>query len=465
MNMVIGFIYLVAAILFIIGISQLSKVKTAPRGNLLSAVAMLLAVIATIVKIQLDNTGSINWAYIITGIVIGGLIGIVLSKKIKMTAIPQLVAIFNGLGGGASVLVALSYFLFNGVANSLDMVTVVLSIIIGTVTFTGSMIAFAKLQGLVKSQPILFKGRNGLNVLLFIVVISLGVRAIIICQSISAAIIILLIMTGVAFILGILLVTPIGGADMPIVIALLNSYSGLAASMVGFVLGNLLLIISGALVGASGIILTKIMCKAVNRSLLNVLFGGFGQTKEGKKEKSEYINIKQASPEEVASILDAAKSVIIVPGYGMAVAQAQNAVHDIMTTLEQRGTKVEFAIHPVAGRMPGHMNVLLAEADIPYEKLKELELIKSQFKQTDVVIVVGANDVVNPAAKDDKSSPIYGMPILNVYEAKTVIVIKRSLSPGFAGIKNELFEKDNTLMLFGDAKEMLLKLNQELNEL
>jgi len=465
MNIIIEFIYLIAAILFIIGINQLSKVKTAPRGNRLSAVAMLLAVIATIVKIQLDNTSSINWVYIITGIVTGGLIGVVLSKKIKMTAIPQLVAIFNGLGGGASVLVALSYFLFNGVANSLDMVTVVLSIIIGTVTFTGSMVAFAKLQGLIKSQPILFKGRNILNVLLFIVVISLGVRAIIICQNISTAIIILLIMMGVAFILGILLVTPIGGADMPIVIALLNSYSGLAASMAGFMLGNLLLIISGALVGASGIILTKIMCKAMNRSLVNVLFGGFGQTKEDKKEKSEYINIKQASPEEVASILDAARSIIIVPGYGMAVAQAQNAVHDIMTTLEQRGIKVEFAIHPVAGRMPGHMNILLAEADVPYEKLKELELINSQFKQTDVAIVIGANDVVNPAAKDDKSSPIYGMPILNVYEAKTVIVIKRSLSPGFAGIKNELFEKNNTLMLFGDAKEMLLKLNQELNEL
>jgi len=235
--------------------------------------------------------------------------------------------------------------------------------------------------------------------------------------------------------------------------------------MAGFMLGNLLLIISGALVGASGIILTKIMCKAMNRSLVNVLFGGFGQTKEDKKEKSEYINIKQASPEEVASILDAARSIIIVPGYGMAVAQAQNAVHDIMTTLEQRGIKVEFAIHPVAGRMPGHMNILLAEANVPYEKLKELELINSQFKQTDVAIVIGANDVVNPAAKDDKSSPIYGMPILNVHEAKTVIVIKRSLSPGFAGIKNELFEKNNTLMLFGDAKEMLLKLNQELNEL
>lgn len=456
MNLAIGFAYLAAAVLFIIGIKQLSKVKTAQRGNLLAALAMFLAIVATIVRIKLENLGVINWAYILAGIAIGGIIGILLATKIKMTAMPQLVAVFNGFGGSASVLVALSYALFQGAANSFDLLTIILSITIGAVTFTGSMVAFAKLQGILKRSF----GNYFINIILLILIIGLGARAVI---GINMSGVIIYMILAAALLLGIFLVMPIGGADMPVVIALLNSYSGLAAAMTGFVLQNLLLIVSGALVGASGIILTRIMCKAMNRSILNVLFGGVAKTT--KRTKSEYVNIKKTSAEEVAEILDVAQSVIFVPGYGMAVAQAQNAVHDLMISLEKRNTRVEFAIHPVAGRMPGHMNVLLAEADVPYEKLKELEKINGQFKETDVVIVVGANDVVNPAAVHNKESPIYGMPVLNVDQAKTVIVIKRSLSPGFAGVKNDLFEKENTLMLFGDAKEMINSLNHELNEL
>jgi len=463
----IDFIYLLAAVLFIFGIKQLTRVKSARKGNRFAAFAMLLAVLATLLKMHFE-TGRIGWGYIIAGIVIGGAIGAFLSIRVKMTEIPQLVAMFNGFGGGASVLVALSYFWVNMasgiVLDSFDITTVILSVIIGTVTFTGSMVAFGKLHGLIKSRPVLFKGNNLLNLLLFLIVISLGIYIFLIKANLAATPLMFLVIVALTAVLGILLVTPIGGADMPVVISLLNSYSGIAAAATGFVLKNNLLIISGALVGASGIILTKIMCKAMNRSLVNVLFGGFGAVpKEGKKD-SEYKNITELSPEEAALILESADSVVFVPGYGLAVAQAQYAVQELAELLEKQGKKTSYAVHPVAGRMPGHMNVLLAEANVPYEKIFDIDKANPEFMNTDVVFVIGANDVVNPAAATDKGSPIYGMPILKAYKAKTVIVIKRSLSPGFAGIKNELFENDNTQMLFGDAKEVFVKLNQEMEE-
>ncbi len=447
-------VYLFAAVLFIFAIKQLTHVRTARRGNFLSAIAMLIAVTITIVNME-----TIGFPYIIAGFIIGGLIGAIISQKVKMTAMPQMVAVFNGMGGGASVLVASSYFLRNPILTTGDLTTTIISVIIGAVTFTGSIIAFLKLQGLINSRPILFKGNNILNIILFIGVITLAVYLVL-----TNNILLLWLLIAVTLILGILLVTPIGGADMPVVISLLNSYSGLAAAAAGFVLKNPVLIISGALVGASGIILTRIMCKAMNRSLVNVLFGGFGQ-KETKKDDSEYTNIKETSPDEAALILDNSSSVIFVPGYGMAVAQAQYAVRDLADLLQKKKIKVSYAIHPVAGRMPGHMNVLLAEANVPYEQLKDLDSINSEFQNTDVVIIIGANDVVNPAATKEESSPIYGMPILNAHKAKTVLMIKRSLSPGFAGIKNELFDYDNTLMLFEDAKTAVLKLVQELKEL
>lgn len=471
---IIDFVYLLSAVLFILGIRQLTKVKTSRRGNLLAAVAMFLAVLVTLVRMQVGDpelgieAGQIGWTYIITGIVVGGVIGSVFSMKIKMTAMPQMVAVFNGMGGGASSLVALSYFWSKGIENqilsSLDIATVILSIIIGTITFTGSIIAFSKLQGLIKSRPILFKGNNILNALLFLIIIILFLKVIFIPAGINNVAMSLLIILGISFILGILLVTPIGGADMPVVIALLNSYSGLAAAATGFVLKNNLLVIAGALVGASGIILARLMSKAMNRSLGNVFFGGFGTVVE-KETDTDYKNIKESSPEEAALILENVSSVIFVPGYGMAVAQAQHAISELADLLEKRNVKVSYAIHPVAGRMPGHMNVLLAEANVPYDRLFDLEKINPEFRNTDVAFVIGANDVVNPAASENEKSPIYGMPILKASEAKTVFVVKRSLSHGFAGIKNELFDYDNSLMLFGDAKKVVLDIIKEIKEL
>jgi NAD(P) transhydrogenase subunit beta len=473
--LIIDFIYLLAAVLFILGIKQLTRIKTARNGNLLAAVAMFLAVLATLLKMHFGDAdlgiapGQIGWVYIISGIIIGAAIGSFLSIKVKMTQMPQMVAIFNGFGGGASTLVALSYFWSKMssslVLDSFDITTVILSIIIGTITFTGSLIAFAKLQALIDSRPILFKGNNLLNLFLFLGILGLGGYIFLIRSNFSTTSITFLILIGVAAVLGVLLVTPIGGADMPVVIALLNSYSGIAAAATGFVLKNNLLIISGALVGASGLILTNIMCKAMNRSLSNVLFGGFGTVPKEGKQSSDYENIKECSSEEAALIFESADSVIFIPGYGLAVAQAQYALQELAQLLEEQGKKVSYAIHPVAGRMPGHMNVLLAEANVPYEKIFDIDKINPEFKNTDVVLILGANDVVNPAAANDKQSPIYGMPILKAHEAKTVIVVKRSLSPGFAGIKNELFENENTLMLFGDAKDVLINLNQEMEGL
>jgi NAD(P) transhydrogenase subunit beta len=464
-------VYIIAAILFIFGLKLLSSVRSARRGNALASTAMLLAIIATLV--QLPDFDPI---WIVAGLVIGGAIGAVAARTVQMTAMPEMVAIFNGFGGGASVLVALSFLwarvIGPGTTGSMTdaipvaaTISAALSIIIGSVTFSGSGVAFAKLQGLITGNPILFKGQNAFNLLVALGTVALAVWAGFLTAGASTLMVGVILLTVITLLLGILLVIPIGGADMPVVISLLNSYSGLAACAAGFVVENNLLIIGGALVGASGLILTNIMCKAMNRSLANVLFGGFGaETATGSKNARDYSNIKQYGPEEAAMVMESASLVIIVPGYGLAVAQAQHACKEFADLLQQRGCEVRYAIHPVAGRMPGHMNVLLAEADVPYEQLMEMDQINPDFKNADVSLVLGANDVVNPAALDEPSSPIYGMPILNVHESRSVMVVKRSLSPGFAGIKNPLFERDNALMIFGDAKQVLQDLIRELRD-
>jgi len=412
---------------------------------------------------------------------VGSIIGVLLATRVQMTAMPELVALFNGLGGAASALVALAEVARHGqhstklgtepaLADALGgggatfAVAIGLSILIGAVTLSGSMIAYAKLSGKIWKNRFGPLGTQGLNVVLALTCIGLLAWG---CFLASGGSIMLgcMLLALAALILGVGLVMPIGGADMPVVISLLNSYSGLAASATGFVLHNNLLIIAGSLVGASGLILTKIMCKAMNRSLTNVLFATFGEQEGGEKKDEGYTTVKSSGAEECAMILDAAQSVIIVPGYGLAVAQAQHKVRELAQMLEKHGCKVSYAIHPVAGRMPGHMNVLLAEADVPYEQLFDLDQINGEFKNTDVAIVLGANDVCNPVANTDPSSPIAGMPVLNVWEAQTVFVVKRSLSAGYAGIKNPLFEGDNTLMIFGDAKKVVEDLVSELKEL
>ncbi|MBD3238886.1 MAG: NAD synthetase [Candidatus Moranbacteria bacterium] len=470
MEIFIKILYVVAAVLFIFGIKLLSQVKSAKKGNLISALGMLTAVIAILLKMNFI-TGTIGLSTIIAGLVVGGLIGLILARQVPMTAMPELVAVFNGVGGGASAMVALSFLYANkgGSLETVTAVTVVLSLIIGTLTFSGSIIAFLKLKGWIKGEPIVFLGNNYLNLALLLGIFYFAFQAISlsIININEQSLLKFFILMGLALVLGVLLVTPIGGADMPVVISLLNSYSGLAAASTGFVLNNLVLIISGSLVGASGIILTKIMCKAMNRSLSNVLFGGFGQADSSSQQgqSGEYENVKATSAQEVAMLLESVKNVVIIPGYGLAVAQAQHAVQELTTLLEKRGVEVKFAIHPVAGRMPGHMNVLLAEANIDYDKLKDLDEINNEFKNTDFVYVIGANDVVNPAAIEDEQSPIYGMPILNAHEAGTVVIVKRSLSPGFANIKNGLFERSNSLMYFEDAKKATEDIIKELKEL
>ena len=458
----VNLVYLVAAVLFIVGLKGLAQPKTAVRGNLLAATGMLMAVVVTL----LDRS-IVSYEVIVAGLVIGGLIGGAMALRVPMTAIPQLVALFNGFGGGASALVAGAALIGVTVVNQLPTVDVtvatVASGIIGGVTFSGSAVAFGKLQGLITEKPVLFPGRHFAIVALALA--SLGLGAWLVAEPSATGVYLAVVV--VAAVLGILLVTPIGGADMPVVISLLNSYSGLAAAATGFVLNNNILIIAGSLVGAAGLILTNSMCKAMNRSLTNVLFGGMGAEAPGMATDDDIYTgrVKAATPEEVAILLQPARRVIIVPGYGMAVARAQHAVRELTELLEANGTEVEFAIHPVAGRMPGHMNVLLAEADIPYDRLKEMDEVNPTFRETDVALIIGANDVVNPMARDqDTSVPISGMPILNVDEAQVVVVIKRSLSPGFAGIPNPLFAADNTLMLFGDAKKMAMDLVASLKE-
>ena len=466
--------YLLSAVLFILGLKGLTRVRTARRGNMLSAMAMLIAVIATLVEM-----GQFDLQWIVVGLVVGGLVGGIAAVRVEMTSMPEMVALFNGSGGLASGLVAASILWKEvietdaattpaEVLGTAPGVTTILSMLIGYLTLSGSLVAYLKLSGKMGGNPILLPGRHVLNALLFLGVLGVGGYTVFSVGDPGTQVTLVLAVIAMSLVLGVMLVIPIGGADMPVVISLLNSYSGLAAAATGFVLSNNVLIISGALVGASGLILTQIMCVAMNRTLANVLFGGFGAEPAGGGGgggKTEYNNVRSFSPEEAALILENAESVIFVPGYGLAVAQAQHTVRELADMLEKRGVEVTYAIHPVAGRMPGHMNVLLAEADVPYEQLLEMETANPEFKNTDVAIIVGANDVVNPAAEKTPGSPIYGMPVLTVWDAATVIMIKRSLSPGFAGIKNELFEYDNTMMLFDDAKKAVQGMITELKEL
>jgi NAD(P) transhydrogenase subunit beta len=440
-------LYIIAASLFVVGLKMLSSPETARRGNVVSAVGMLLAIVATLLK------GGLSFTWIALGFVIGSAIGAVSAYRVKMTAMPEMVAIFNGFGGLASLLVGWDEYHMHRDAPTFTIVSIYLAVLIGGVTFTGSVLAFAKLAELVVTgKPVMFRGQQIVNGVLLAAAVLFGIIFTIDPESHYA---ILILGVVVSLILGIFAVLPIGGADMPVVICLLNSYSGLAATAAGFVLANNMLIVAGSLVGASGIVLTEIMCKAMNRSLANVLFSGFGSAAglaAGAGAKGE---AKSISPHDAYFALEAARSVVIVPGYGMAVAQAQHAVKQLGDLLEANGTEVRYAIHPVAGRMPGHMNVLLAEADVPYDQLVEMDAINPVMPTIDVALVIGANDVVNPAAREDKSSPIHGMPIINVDHAQTVFVLKRSMASGFAGVENPLFFNENTRMVFGDAKQTL----------
>ena len=447
----INFAYLVASVLFILGLKGLTHPRTAVRGNSLGALGMLLAVLVTLLDQRI-----LSFEYILIGVVVGALIGGVFAVRIPMTSMPELVAVFNGFGGVASVLVAGAALIEVQAPSHQFTVSTAASGLIGAVTFWGSIVAFFKLMEVLKGL-IQFPGQQFFNGLLTLACFGLAGWLVLDPDQLQA----FWIMVCVASLLGVLLVVPIGGADMPVVIAFLNSCSGLAAAATGFVLDNNVLIIAGSLVGASGLILTQIMCKAMNRSLGNVFFGGVGATPAaaGASDDEVYAGkIKSTSADEVAMLFDTARRVVVVPGYGMAVAQAQHAVRDLADLLEQRGVEVEYAIHPVAGRMPGHMNVLLAEAEVSYDKLVEMDRINPTFQQTDVALVIGANDVINPLARDESSGPIAGMPILDVDKSRTVVVIKRSLSPGFAGIPNPLFAAENALMYFGSAKEAVLDL-------
>ena len=451
--------YVLASVLFILGIKKLSHPRTARNGNMIAFVGMMIAIVATLIA---KHEIEIDFQLIAIGIVVGIIIGAIFAIKVQMTQMPQMVAIFNGFGGGASALVAAAEFLKTGEITTFTLGTILLSIFVGTLTFTGSLVAFGKLQGFVSGQPIVFPGQQIFNGLMALTLLIVGFNLVQIPGEINY----FYAVVAISAIMGITLTIPIGGADMPVVISLLNSYSGVAAAATGFVLMNNGLIISGALVGASGLILTNIMCKGMNRSLANVIFGAVGLVQESPGDSTtKQITVKSYSTEEAAMIFDAAEKVIVVPGYGLAVAQAQHAVREVAEFLEGKGKQVLYAIHPVAGRMPGHMNVLLAEANIPYEQLKDLDEINPEFEDCDVALVLGANDVVNPAARHDTSSPIYGMPILDVDKSRTVIINKRTMNTGFAGIQNELFGFDNSIMVFGDAKDMLQQLLKDLKEL
>jgi NAD(P) transhydrogenase subunit beta len=474
-SQLINLAYLAAAVLFIFGLKGLTHPRTAVRGNLYGALGMLLAIVVTLLNEEIVSP----W-WIMAGLIVGTALGTVLALRVQMTAMPQMVALLNGFGGLASVLVAGAELWivqqeyaeenakraeigadFIQPANDF-LIAAAASGLIGAVTFWGSLVAFSKLQELWFRKPLHFPSQQLVNVALAAVCVLLCVLVAVFPDTGGWY----WLLSLVASVLGVLLVVPIGGADMPVVIALLNSYSGLAAAATGFVLGNSVLIISGSLVGASGVILSQIMCKAMNRSLTNVLFGVLGPTGQTASADEVYQGkIKSTSPEEIAMLLDTARRVVIVPGYGLAVAQAQHAVRELASLLEKRGCEVEYAIHPVAGRMPGHMNVLLAEADVAYDKMKEMDAINPTFPQTDVAIVIGANDVVNPLARTDPKSPIAGMPILDVDKARTVIVVKRSLSPGFAQIPNPLFAADNCLMFFNDGKAAVQQLITAVKEL
>jgi len=457
--------YLTAAVFFILGIKGMTKPKTAVRGNQLAAIGMFIAVVAALLHHQI-----VGFTTIIAGMVLGGTIGAWLARRTAMTSMPELVASLNGIGGGASLAVASSTWLTalsqSAETSSAWTVAILASIAIGAVTLTGSVVAVLKLKGNIGDSR---RARQwqAITVLSLVGVIACG--ALFFTQGEPSGTL-LLVVVALCLLLGIGLVQPIGGADMPVVVALLNAYSGLAGASTGFVLENQGLIITGSLVGASGLILTAVMCKAMNRSLPNVLFGGaFGQSAgpEASTDDGDFYagKVKYATPDDLALLLDGARNVVMVPGYGLAVAQAQHSVKELANQLEARGAKVNYAIHPVAGRMPGHMNVLLAEAEIPYDQLKDMDSINPELPQADVAIILGANDVVNPAAAEEPSSPIYGMPILDVHKAKTVVVVKRSLSPGFAGIPNSLFIRDNSLMVKGDAKDVLQATTSAIKEL
>ena len=445
--------YLLAACLFIVGLKRLGGPHTARSGNQLAALGMLIAVIVT-----LAESGAVSWWALSAGLTVGAGAGAVLARRVAMTGMPQLVAAFNGFGGGASALVATAEFLENSPLSAETGVTVAFSVVIGVATFTGSFIAFGKLAGLVTGRPLLLRGQVAGEIVLGACLVAAAAWAV--AGGGAAA---LWATVGLAGLLGVSRTLPIGGADMPVIVAFLNSLSGLAAAAAGFVIDSVALIIAGALVGASGLVLTNIMSRAMNRSLGNVLFGAFG-SEGGQPAAAGGQPVRRAGIEDTAITLAYARSVILVPGYGLAVAQAQHAVRELADRLGERGVRVRYAIHPVAGRMPGHMNVLLAEADVPYEALLDLDEINPDFSATDVALVVGANDVVNPSARDDPGSPIFGMPILEVDRAAAAIVIKRSLSPGFAGIDNPLFYRDSTLMLFADAKAGLEELAAAVRE-
>ncbi|MEE4383196.1 MAG: NAD(P)(+) transhydrogenase (Re/Si-specific) subunit beta [Pseudomonadales bacterium] len=457
-NEVINFAYIVSAALFVFGLKMLGHPDSARRGNLLSAVGMAIAVVVTLLARDI-----VTFEYIVGAAVAGTVVGALAARMVAMTSMPEMVALFNGSGGAASLLVGWAALypelggrqLLDGDASAFVLVTVVLSILIGGVTASGSLVAYAKLAEKMTTAAIVFSGQRIVNSLILI-----GILA-------SAAIFVgdpviggtwFWVLLGLSLVLGVMAVIPIGGADMPVVISLLNSYSGLAACAAGFAIGNNLLIVAGSLVGASGIILTNIMCKAMNRSLANVLFSGFGAAKTASKVEGE---VKPITADDAYLILESASSVVFVPGYGMAVAQAQHVVRELGELLEKNGAEVNFAIHPVAGRMPGHMNVLLAEANVPYDQLVEMDDINPRLPNTDVAVVIGANDVVNPAAREDENSPIYGMPIINVDQARTVFVLKRSMGSGFSGVDNPLFFGENTRMLFGDAKQSIASLVAE----
>ena len=446
-TLLINLAYVVAAILFIFGLKMLSSPATARKGNLVSAVGMLMAVVAT-----LFDANVITWQEVTIGVIAGTLVGTVWARRVQMTGMPELVALFNGFGGLASLLVGWAALYAPTASTTFILITIALAILIGGVTFTGSVMAWAKLSEAISGRPFLFGGQRVFNAALLLAIV---VSSVMFCLH-PEDLVWLGAVVALSFLLGVMAVLPIGGADMPVVISLMNSYSGLAACAAGFAVNNMILIVAGALVGASGIILTQIMCKAMNRSLANVLFSGFGAV-GGAAEKVEG-EVKAISHEDAYYILEAASSVVVVPGYGMAVAQAQHTVKELQELLESNGTEVVYAIHPVAGRMPGHMNVLLAEADVSYDLLLEMDEINPRLENFYVAIVIGANDVVNPAARESKTSPIYGMPIINVDKARTVFVLKRSMASGFAGIDNPLFFKENTRMLFGDAKESISQL-------
>ncbi|HXF99677.1 MAG TPA: NAD(P)(+) transhydrogenase (Re/Si-specific) subunit beta [Bacteroidota bacterium] len=462
MNIITGLLYLLSSSLFILGLKLLSSPRTARRGNLLGAAGMLIAIAVTLLDQRI-----IDFTYLLVGLIIGSALGVWMAKAVQMTAMPQMVGVLNGFGGGASTLVAYAEYIRMAnegtlmVAAADTHITLALTLLIGTVTFVGSMVAAAKLQGIMTSAPILYPMQKQTNALMLAIIVVMGVLYVL--DPTRSYLLPLIV--GLSTVLGVTSVIPIGGADMPVVISLMNSYSGLAGAMTGFVLQNNVLIISGTLVGTSGLILTNIMCKAMNRSLGNVLFAGVGTDyKPGEGVQAEQRTVVRYTPEDAAYILSNAQSVIIVPGYGLAVAQAQHVLHEMAKILIERGATVRYAIHPVAGRMPGHMNVLLAEANVPYDLLLEMDQINDDFQNTDVALVVGANDVVNPAARYKKDSPLYGMPILNVDQARTIMVIKRSLNPGFAGEDNELFYMKNTMMVFGDAKSVVTSLVQELKK-